>query len=217
MLIAFIELFLLILDLSLKIIRTIFYFFTVLVTTAATFLSSVAGALSTEGGLYIRPEIDEVDEEGFYFEAFEISVETSGTYTLTSESDMDTMGFLYQDSFDPSVPTGNLVNEDDDNGEGVHQFSIEHYFEAGKTYILVVTTHETSETGDFTVKGFGPGSVSLTSFTPTTSQPIGGQFTKNYTSYNREKFFSTQISYSISRVIKTRKLKFKRITFEKTT
>ncbi|CAF1080015.1 unnamed protein product [Rotaria sordida] len=42
----------------------------------------------------------------------------------------------------------------------------------GQTYILVVTTHISSEIGSFSVSADGPGSVGLTSITPSTSQPI---------------------------------------------
>ena len=94
-----------------------------------------------------------------------------GTYTFTSGSNIDTMGYFYNSPFDPSNPTANLITDDDDGGEG-QRFKIEVYLQAGQTYVLVVTTHEEFMTGSFSVSTFGPASVSIMSITPSTSQPI---------------------------------------------
>ncbi|CAF1591027.1 unnamed protein product [Rotaria magnacalcarata] len=139
-------------------------------TTVAPVLSALSGGLSSAAGVFHRP--DSHDEDAFYYQAIEVSVQTSGMYTLTSDSKLDTIGYFYHDSFDPSVPENNLITVDDDSGDISLQFGLEVYLQAGNKYILVVTTHETQETGDFSVLTNGPGPIELTSFTPSTIQPV---------------------------------------------
>jgi hypothetical protein len=45
----------------------------------------------------------------------------TGTYTFTSGSSIDTYGYFYNQVFDPSYPTSNLIAFDDD-GEDGNQF-----------------------------------------------------------------------------------------------
>lgn len=102
----------------------------------------------------------------------EVTVPTTGTYSLTSESDFDTIGYLYDSSFDPSVPTANLITDDDDSGDMTLQFLMEVHLEAGHTYVLVLTTHSETTTGSFSIIAAGPDSAHLMEINPTTSQPI---------------------------------------------
>ncbi|CAF4317101.1 unnamed protein product [Rotaria sp. Silwood2] len=135
-----------------------------------TISSSYSSSLSTSSGIFQRVYGD--SEYFYYYQAIQVTVPTSGTYTFTSDSDLDTMGYFYDPSFDPSVPTENLVTDDDDGGDIHAQFLIEAFLEAGRTYILVVTTHGESLTGSFSVSASGPASANFLSITPTTSQPI---------------------------------------------
>ena len=85
---------------------------------------------------------------------------------------MDTMGYFYDTSFDPSTPWVNLITEDDDDGDIHLQFRIQAYLQVGHIYILVVTTHRKSVTGSFAVSAVGPGAIRLVSIIPSTSRPI---------------------------------------------
>jgi len=84
------------------------------------------------------------------------------------------VGYLYDSPFDPSNPLTNLItdNDDDDSVLFSLQFRLEAYLLTGRTYILVVTSHLPSVTGTFSVSAVGPASVSLTSISASTSQPI---------------------------------------------
>ena len=106
-----------------------------------------------------------------YFQAIVVTVPTAGIYILKSISSIDTRGYFYRNSFDPSNATANLITDDDDSG-GQLQFLIRANLEPGNTYILVVTTHREYVTGNFSVNVAGPALASLTSITPSTSRPI---------------------------------------------
>ena len=138
-------------------------------TTAPPPTSSYAGELSTTNQIFYRPQSP--TNSLHYFQAIQITVPTAGAYTLRSISSLDTRGYFYRDSFDPSNSTANLITDDDDSG-GQLQFLIRVDLQPGNTYILVVTTHRANVTGNFTVNVAGPALASLTSITPSTSRPI---------------------------------------------
>lgn len=106
-----------------------------------------------------------------YYEAIQITVNTTGYYTLKSLENIDGYGYLYRSYFNPSNPSYNLLAQDDQNG-GNNQFSIQYYLEAGVTYILVFTTYQAGVTGSFSIVVNGPDVVELeriTSFQITTT------------------------------------------------
>ncbi|CAF1956177.1 unnamed protein product [Rotaria magnacalcarata] len=144
-------------------------------STAPPVSSSYVGALSSTSPVFVRPEGD--SDEFYYFQAIQVTVPMAGSYVFRSDSDIDTMGYFYDLSFDPSNPLTNLITDDDDSGHIDLQFRIQVYLQTGRTYILVVTTHSESEQGNFLVSAFGPAPVSLMSFTPSTSRPIVTQST----------------------------------------
>ena len=132
--------------------------------------SGYSGALSAGSPVFQRPDGDA--GTSYYYEAIQVTIPTSGTYVFTSDSTIDTMGYLYNSSFDPSKPLKNLIMEDDDSGDIPLQFRMRVYLQSGRTYVLVVTTHWDVSTGSFSVSAFGPSPLSLVSITPSTSQPI---------------------------------------------
>ena len=142
---------------------------TVVATTLASVLSSFPGELSTTSAIFYRP--GSTTDSFHYFQAIQVTVPTAGTYTLRSISAIDTRGYFYRNSFDPSTPSVNLFTDDDDSG-GQQQFLIRVNLEPGNTYVLVVTTHREAVTGNFSVTAVGPDLASLTSITPSTSQPL---------------------------------------------
>ena len=141
-----------------------------LVSTVPSVSSSYSGALLPSSQVFYRP--DGSPNAYYYFQAIEVTVSTTGKYIFMSTSSMDTVGYLYISTFDPSNPLANLIDEDDDEGDDNYQFRIEVYLQSGQTYILVVTTHLGYITGSFAVSTRGPASASLTSITPSTSRPI---------------------------------------------
>lgn len=100
---------------------------------------------------------------------------SSGTYTIVSSSNVDTYGYIYSNSFDPSNVGLNLITQDDDSGGNV-QFRLSVFLQAGTTYILVATTYSPGVTAPFTIIASGPNRIGLnrtsTTTTTTTMQPI---------------------------------------------
>lgn len=100
-----------------------------------------------------------VNGQVYYYEAIEIRVNTTGTYTFnTSSSIPDTYGYLYQGNFYPSYPQYNIVVQDDDSA-GNNQFKLVATLRSDLTYILVFTTYQQSTTGTFEIVASGPDNV----------------------------------------------------------
>jgi len=84
---------------------------------------------------------------------------------------MNTYGYFYHDSVNPSYPSQNLITSNDDDNGG-RQFRISAALQYGRTYVLVVTTFSGTTKGSFSIRAFGPAVVGLTLITPSTSRPI---------------------------------------------
>jgi hypothetical protein len=119
--------------------------------------------------MFFRPRGDA--GEYYYYQAIRVTTYTTGTYTFTSNSSLDTYGCFYSSSFDPSYPSRNLIMSDDE-GAGDNQFQIRVNLEYGQTYVLVVTTYRNNVTGSFSIGAVGPASVGMNSYLTSTSRPI---------------------------------------------
>lgn len=126
-------------------------------------LATFSGMLSDASPTFARP--NSYSDNDYYYQAIQTKIDTSGTYILRSSGSINTYGCLYTTSFDPSNPSQNLVTYDDGSG-GSEQFLISYYMQASTTYILVVTTYLDSVTGSYSIIARGPGSVSMTEYTP---------------------------------------------------
>jgi hypothetical protein len=100
----------------------------------------------------------------FYYEAQTVSVDTNGKYHFSSKSDIDTYGYIYINSFDPSNPRRNLLDENNDSGEK-KQFKLKIHLQSRAKYILVTTTNSPGVIGSFLIIASGPKSVNFTSTT----------------------------------------------------
>lgn len=118
---------------------------------------------------FYRPNTDVRDL--YYYEAIEIIVFTSGTYSLTSVSDINTIGYLYEGSFDPFNPSANLLSYSDNGGVG-GGFRIDFALLSVRNYILVVTTSQATLTGDFWISTRGPDSIGFKPITPPGKLPL---------------------------------------------
>lgn len=107
---------------------------------------------------YCRTSCQESSD--YYYEAIRVRVDTHGIFSLISKSNVDTYGYLYNDIFDPSSPSSNLLLQDDE-GAGNGQFKLTFAFEPDLTYILVCTTFSPYTMGSFYVSASGPGSVTF--------------------------------------------------------
>ncbi len=97
--------------------------------------------------------------EIYYYEAINIQVNTTGTYTFKTSSNIsDTYGYIYQGNFYPTYPQYNIITQDDD-GAGNGQFQLNATLRSDLTYILVFTTYYKLTTGSFEIIASGPDNV----------------------------------------------------------
>ena len=128
---------------------------------------TVAGVLNSDSVVFIRPN---GYGAGYYLQAYSFMVSTDGLYSFTTNSSIDTYGLLYDDTFNTSMSSANLMEYDDDSGIG-YQFKITTLLESSKTYTLVVTTHGSFVNGSYSLIASGPVQLSLTMFVPSTIAP----------------------------------------------
>ncbi|CAF3781040.1 unnamed protein product [Adineta steineri] len=127
----------------------------------ASTISSYSGYLLSSSQSFARPDYSSA---GYYYEAIRVTVHMSGRYSFTSISSYDTYGYLYNDPFNPSKPSRNLIASDDDSGNS-NQFRINATLQSGNTYVLVFTTYSTGVTGSFSIAVTGPTMATLSSYT----------------------------------------------------
>ncbi|CAF4107638.1 unnamed protein product, partial [Adineta steineri] len=95
-----------------------------------------------------------------YLKRYCVKVIESGYYTFRGSGDIDSYGFMYKNRFNPLDPSENLVDQDDGGGSDI-QFKLDIHLDVDMTYILVVTTFDSNETGDFSIVVLGKDKVIL--------------------------------------------------------
>jgi hypothetical protein len=96
----------------------------------------------------------------FYYEAIEVNVFLSGFYTLSSDSIVNTNGYIYKEKFNPVNPSENLLSQNDGSCQSRH-FKLTAVLQNSTTYVLVVTTLIPNVIGKFSIAVSGPNSVRL--------------------------------------------------------
>ena len=95
-----------------------------------------------------------------YYEALKITVYTAGNYTIRSSSRLDTFGYLYNNTFDPTYPSRNMLQYDDQSA-WAYQFLLSMYLQTLTNYIVVATTYDALATGSFSILVQGPATVNI--------------------------------------------------------
>ena len=97
----------------------------------------------------------------YYCEIIEIQTKEEGDYTITSHSTKELVGYIYEKNnftlFDLNI---NAI-ESDDNGYYNNQFKITLYRQANISFLLIVTTAQELEQGEFSITILGPSIVSM--------------------------------------------------------
>jgi hypothetical protein len=96
----------------------------------------------------------------YYYAAFEINVVMSSNYSFSSESDIDTHGYIYNNTFHPDNPSLNLLKEDDNSG-GNKQFKLTVFLQPWTSYMLVATTFSPNATSKFSIIVLDPTTIAL--------------------------------------------------------
>ncbi|CAF2077550.1 unnamed protein product [Rotaria magnacalcarata] len=119
----------------------------------------------------------------FYYNILTVSVTKAGKYKFTSESNIDTYGYIYNSSFNPANPRLNLLAEDNDSGKK-KQFRLKINLQPWKTYVLVTTTFLPSVRGSFSIDVSDPKFVN---FHSTTTHQTPTKTTKRTTARTTKK------------------------------
>ncbi|CAF1488554.1 unnamed protein product, partial [Adineta steineri] len=102
-------------------------------------------------------------KSNYYYQTFQINVHAADTYTLWSESNIDTYGYIYKNDFDPLQPFGNLLFQHSGYcNQGQLKFIVD--LQANMQYILVVTTYFPNATGNFSIFISGQNEISIKKF-----------------------------------------------------
>jgi hypothetical protein len=96
----------------------------------------------------------------YYYAAFEIRVAVASNYSFSTESNINTYGYIYTNTFHPDNPSLNLLREDG-NSSRSGQFKLTVFLQTWTSYILVVTTYSPNATGKFLIVVSGPKTVAL--------------------------------------------------------
>lgn len=96
----------------------------------------------------------------YYYQTIPVCVPGEGFYSFLSTNigSFVTSGFLYSNRFDPSMPSSNLIASGDGNAL-YSGFSFSDRLVRNTNYVLVVTSRDSSTTGQFTIYVTGPSSV----------------------------------------------------------
>ncbi|CAF1516313.1 unnamed protein product, partial [Adineta steineri] len=98
------------------------------------------------------------DHGCYFYQANRIETSMNGFYTFFDNSSMDTIGYLYNNSFDPSRPYLNFIAPNHDGATNL-QFRMSYTLQSAGSYILVVTTRRENVQGSFQITAVGPSSV----------------------------------------------------------
>jgi len=116
-----------------------------------------SSALTASSQIYSKTGCD---LSNYYYEAMQVKVIHTGSYSFSSNSTFDTHGYIYNNNFDPFNPDRNLYAQSGNrcpNG----QFGIITYLQMNTIYILIVTTSSPDMTGPFSIFVSGPNNVIL--------------------------------------------------------
>jgi hypothetical protein len=95
-----------------------------------------------------------------YYRALMITVYTAGNHTIQSNGIQDTFGYLYNNTFDPTYPSVNLL-QFNDNGTSSAQFWLSMWLQPMIDYILVATTSLPLTEAAMPIVVQGPAAINL--------------------------------------------------------
>ena len=125
-------------------------------TSPRPIASTYSTVLSSTSATFTRPG----SSGNYFYVAIRIMVSSSGTFIFQSNSTIDTYGYLYNNSFSPSVPNTNLLTADDD-GAGNAQFRLTAALKPTVAVVLVVTSYSPNATGSVIITVTGPSAVNF--------------------------------------------------------
>ena len=114
--------------------------------------STYSSELTNNSDSYYRRSYSVVSS---YYQAVRFKVIDNMPFTFYSQSQFETLGYMYQGAFNPLNPYVNWIT-DGENSCGNGQFSIRTSLKGNTTYILVVTVKSSGALGNFSIHSWGP-------------------------------------------------------------
>ena len=99
-------------------------------------------------------------KSNYYYQTIRIQIQKTGRYSFGGLSTMNTYGYIYNNSFHPYNPNENKLSENGSRCDD-YQFQILIDLQINSTYILVITTLNSNEKGNFSVHATGLGNVTF--------------------------------------------------------
>ncbi|CAF0900088.1 unnamed protein product [Adineta steineri] len=115
-----------------------------------------SSSLTNRNQIYHR----DCQKEIFYYESIQVKVIESGYYSFRGSGGIDPYGFIYKNKFNPLDPLENLLDRDYARDSDI-QFKLDIYLDVDMIYILVVTTYDSKDTGEFSIVALGKKKVIL--------------------------------------------------------
>jgi hypothetical protein len=127
--------------------------------------TAYSSELTTQSQVYCRdrcstPDYEYDFDDDYYYETILVNVSQAGDFTIMSQSSINTYGYIYENSFDPSDTSLNLLTEDDNSGSD-DQFKLKAFLRPSIIYVLVVTTFAPHVTGKLSIIASGTSFISL--------------------------------------------------------
>ena len=123
--------------------------------TSSVVQPAYSSVLTENSPMYFR----ECKLSKYYYQSIQVNVDESGSYSISSGSDIDTYGYIYKDKFNPYNPSENLISSDG-HGCSFGKFKLTIDLQVTTKYILVVTTWDPEVTGALGI--FASGSKNVT-------------------------------------------------------
>lgn len=137
-------------------IRAIFYYSTIH-TSSLEFVSEYSSQLNSYGLSYCRDSCSS-DGSSYYYQPIQLIPSATATYKLELTSSIKIHAYLYQNNFNPSVPSANKL-DGGSNYFGGPSFSLTKRLNDSALYIIVVTTERRYDSGPFTITHSGPAEI----------------------------------------------------------
>ncbi|CAF1000956.1 unnamed protein product [Adineta steineri] len=124
--------------------------------TSSVFQTNYSSSLAYNNQMYYR----DCQKEIFYYESIQVKVIKSGYYSFRGSGSIDPYGSIYKNKFNPLDPSENLLDKDYDRYSSI-QFKLDIHLAADIIYVLVLTTYESKETGEFSIVVLGEDRIIL--------------------------------------------------------
>jgi hypothetical protein len=100
------------------------------------------------------------ESRDYFYELVGLTVAMDAHFLITSDSGIDTVGYIYLGSFDPENPDTNMISFDHNSGER-RKFAIVALLECVKNYTFLITTFSRYQTGPFSITVTGASEIAF--------------------------------------------------------